>query len=121
MKNITRDDLRKAFLIIDGEMERLSFLMTGENYIIPASVGAKILGISMQAMEERLQNHSFKIFNSFGKRYLEGQMIRDLFRERVETLLIHFDSLNKLQTSSLKKIVDYADSLKNQIVSYPPD
>ena len=120
MNKITREDLRKAFEIIDGEMEKLSELHDGGEYLISPAVGAKILGISLQAMEERIKNDSFQIHDSFGKRFLSGQMIRNHFNDRVETLTLKFDSLNKLQTSSLKKIVDYANILETKADSFPP-
>jgi len=120
MKKITREDLRKAFEIIDGEMEKLAELHDGGEYLISPAVGAKILGISLQAMEERIKNDSFQIHDSFGKRFLSGQMIRNHFHDRVDTLTLKFDSLNKLQASSLRKIVDYANILETKAGSYPP-
>lgn len=121
MENITRKDLAKAFEIIDGEMEKLSSFNGGGDYLITPAIGAKILGISIQAMDERINNDSLKIYDSFGKKYLSGCMIRNHFHDRVDTLTLKFGAWNKLETMSLKKIVNYANKLIEKSDCYPPD
>lgn len=115
----TLKELLKASDVIDRELDKLSDLHGGGEFIISSAIGAKILGISHQAMEDRIKNGAIQVHDSFGRKYLLGSIIRDEFDTRILSLRSSFESLNKYESSQVKKIIDYAMSLEQGKANIP--
>jgi hypothetical protein len=123
MKQVSIKQIQHAGKIILTEMEILQkFHGNEESFLVPASVGAKVLGISLQAMEERMSSKtgSFRIIDSFGKKYLIGMELKRHFEEKIGTLINNHESLSKYEKMAAQKIVDYAIKLETKQEKYPP-
>jgi hypothetical protein len=119
MKKPTIKQLLKASDTIEAELVRLRELHDGGEYIISSAIGARILGISHQAMEDRIKKGSIQVYDSFGRNFLLGADIENQFDTRVRSLQANFENLGKYEESQVRKIIEFADSIKSGSKSIP--
>lgn len=124
MSQSTLEELKKARKIILREMDKMETIIGTPNYLIAPATAAKVLGISLQAMEQRMAKDPVlikEIHETFEKRMLTGTCIRDHFESKLDHLEGTFDSLGAYDSIAVERIVDYAKRLDKNRDIYPPD
>ncbi|MEI6890589.1 MAG: hypothetical protein V5783_00320 [Pontiella sp.] len=118
------EELKQARKIILKEMDIMEEIVGTPNYLIAPATAAKVLGISLQAMEQRMVKDPIiikKVYETFEKRMLSGGLIRDHFENKVNHLEETFESLGAYDSLAVERIVDYANRLEKRRDIYPPD